>query len=120
MYLVRAQRRSSMSTAPASPEPSRNSPRPSSLALSLIISIVIAAVAIAILKIPSVSQPWSQSYDPLGNWILSTIVAALPVIALLGTLATGKFPAHHSALIGLATALLVAIFAFHMPVRLAA
>jgi lactate permease len=44
----------------------------------------------------------------------------LPVIVLLGSLALGHAKAHYAALMGLATALIVAIFAFHMPARLAA
>ena len=42
------------------------------------------------------------------------------MIVLLGTLASGKVSAHYAALIGLATAILVAVFAFHMPARMAA
>ena len=48
------------------------------------------------------------------------MIAALPVVVLLGSLALGHVKAHYAALLGLATALLVAIFAFHMPGRLAA
>ena len=33
---------------------------------------------------------WTQTYDPLGNWPVSTLVAALPVLVLLGLLASGK------------------------------
>ena len=32
---------------------------------------------------------WLQNYDPLGNPWLSTIVAALPVVILLGLIASG-------------------------------
>lgn len=109
-----------MSSVPATTEGHRKQPQPGSRLFSLIVSMVIVGIAVVILRLPAISQPWSQGYDPLGSWILSTLVAALPVIALLGTLATGKFAAHHSALIGLATALLVAIFPFHMPARIAA
>jgi len=95
-------------------------PAAGSKLLALIVVIVIVGVAIAILRIPSISQPWSQGYDPFGTWWLSTIVAALPVVALLGSLATGKIPAHWAAIIGLITAVLTAVFAFHMPKRQAA
>lgn len=60
-------------------------------------------------------MPWNQAYDPLGNWLLSTILASLPIFVLLGTLAFFRLKAHWSAILGLATALAIAIFAFAMP-----
>jgi len=45
---------------------------------------------------------WTQVYDPLGHWWLSTLVAALPVIVLLGALALLRLKAHWAALLGLA------------------
>ncbi len=86
---------------------------------SIIFVIIAAIVATIILKIPSLESPWAQGYDPTGNWLISTLIAALPVAVLLGSLALGHAKAHYAALMGLATALLVAIFAFHMPARLA-
>ncbi len=62
---------------------------------------------------------WTQNYDPLGNLFLSAVVAALPVIVLLGSLAFLHVKAHIAALLGLATALLVAIVVFHMPAVMA-
>jgi lactate permease len=62
---------------------------------------------------------WTQVYDPLGHWWLSTIVAALPVLVLLGLLAGFKVRAHLCAIAGAATAILCAILVFHMPVQLA-
>ena len=55
---------------------------------------------------------WTQNYDPLGSPILSTAVAALPIVVLLGLLAAGKTSAHFAAFLGLATALAAAIFVF--------
>lgn len=80
---------------------------------------IAAIVAVIILRIPALSAPWAQGYDPTGHWFLSTLVASLPVVVLLGSLALGHAKAHYAALLGLGTALLVAIFAFHMPARLA-
>src|SRR5206468_11102763 len=62
---------------------------------------------------------WTQTYDPLGAWPLSTLVAALPVLVLLGLLASGKASAWASALAGLATAAVAAIFVFKMPAGMA-
>jgi lactate permease len=62
---------------------------------------------------------WNQDYDPLGHWWLSTLVAALPIIVLLGLLAGLKVRAHLCAVAGAATAVLCAIFVFGMPASLA-
>ncbi|HWS98084.1 MAG TPA: L-lactate permease [Candidatus Methylomirabilis sp.] len=66
------------------------------------------------------SSGWQQQYDPTGHWWLSTIIASLPVIVLLGALAFGHVKAHYAALAGLVTALLTAILGFGMPTRMAA
>ena len=62
---------------------------------------------------------WNQVYDPLGHWWLSTLVAALPVVVLLGLLAGFKVRAHLCAVAGAATAILCAILVFHMPAQMA-
>lgn len=63
---------------------------------------------------------WTQNYDPLGNALLSTLVAALPVVVLLGAIAWLHIRIHFAALLGLVVALAVAIGAYHMPVKAAA
>ena len=55
---------------------------------------------------------WTQTYDPLGNLWLSTLVAALPVILLMALLASGRVTAHVAALAGLVAALALAIFVY--------
>jgi lactate permease len=62
---------------------------------------------------------WTQNYDPFGYWWLSTLVAALPILVLLGLLAGFKVRAHLCAVAGAFTAVLCAIFVFGMPARLA-
>jgi lactate permease len=63
---------------------------------------------------------WTQNYDPLGNALLSTLVAALPVVVLLGAIAWLHIRIHFAALLGLVVALAVAIGVYHMPVKAAA
>ena len=62
---------------------------------------------------------WTQVYDPTGHWWLSTLIAALPIIVLLGLLAGFKVRAHLCAIAGAATAVIIAIVAFKMPAVLA-
>ncbi|MDE2600591.1 MAG: L-lactate permease [Rhodocyclaceae bacterium] len=63
---------------------------------------------------------WQQVYDPMGNWILSTLLAAIPVVVMLAALAFFHIKAHIAAGMGLAAALLVAVFAYGMPADMAA
>jgi lactate permease len=57
---------------------------------------------------------WVQVYDPLGAAWLSTLVAAAPIVVLLGLLVIGQ-PAPRAAIAGLTVALGVAVFVFGMP-----
>jgi len=63
---------------------------------------------------------WTQVYDPLHNWILSTLVAGLPILVLFGLLAGLRVRPHWCAIAGAGTAVLVAVAVFGMPLRLAA
>ena len=58
---------------------------------------------------------WNQIYNPLGNAALSTIAAAVPVVALLLMIASGKVKAHIAAIIALIIANIITIFVFTMP-----
>src|SRR5260370_4530513 len=58
---------------------------------------------------------WTQNYDPLASPVFSTLVAALPVVVLLGLLATGRVSAPGAALAGLVTAWLTAVLIFVPP-----
>ncbi len=61
---------------------------------------------------------WTQVYTPLGSLLLSALVAALPIVVLLGLLGVFHVKAHIAALAGLASALLIAIFVYGMPWQL--
>ena len=61
-------------------------------------------------------QIWSQNYDPFNNALLSTVLAALPILVLLGSIAIFHIRIHLAAVFGLIVAIGVALFAFNMPV----
>lgn len=85
----------------------------------LVIGLVIVAAVVWILKTNPPTGRWLQGYDPVGTWWVSTLLAGLPIFVLLASMAVLRLKAHVAACAGLATALIVAMFAFHMPVRLA-
>ena len=62
---------------------------------------------------------WQQIYDPFGNPLISTLMAAVPVVVMLAALAFFHVKAHLAALLALASALLISIFAFGMPASMA-
>src|SRR5262245_63949049 len=57
-------------------------------------------------------MPWTQNYAPFESGIASALLAAVPIVLLLGLLATGRVSAPMAALAGLVGALLTAIFGF--------
>lgn len=60
-------------------------------------------------------MPWTQVYNPVGNEVLSTLLAAAPIVVLLGGLAFLGWSAPKAAAAGLLTALAVAIGVYGMP-----
>jgi lactate permease len=105
-------------TATTTPAPQTSPPRANPLAwITALLATIIAAVLI--LRIPPPAHPWPQNYDPTGRWWLSALLAALPVVVLLGSLALLHMKAHYSALLGLATSLICSIWIFRMPASLA-
>ena len=64
-------------------------------------------------------MPWQQIYDPFGNMIISTVLAAIPVVVMLAALGFFHIKAHVAAGMGLVAAILVAIFAYGMPADMA-
>jgi lactate permease len=62
---------------------------------------------------------WSQNYHPLSGW-LSIMLAAAPIIVLLGSIGILRIRAYFAALLGLAAAIAIAVLVFGMPSPIAA
>ncbi len=62
---------------------------------------------------------WNQAYNPLGNPVLTTLVAALPIVLLLVMIATNKVKAYWASLIALGLTFAIAVTAFGMPADMA-
>ena len=62
---------------------------------------------------------WQQVYDPFGNMLISTLLAAIPVVVMLVALGFMHIKAHIAAGLGLLAAVLVAVVAYGMPLGMA-
>jgi lactate permease len=62
---------------------------------------------------------WQQVYNPFGNMIVSTAMAAIPVVVMLVCLGLLHVKAHYAAGLGLLSAVVIAVFAFGMPADMA-
>jgi lactate permease len=61
---------------------------------------------------------WSQDYDPLHSWPLSTLVAALPVLTLFFVLLVLRARVWVAAMAGAMAAVVLDLVAFGMPATL--
>ncbi|MGY4525578.1 lactate permease LctP family transporter [Pseudomonas sp. TE21394] len=64
-------------------------------------------------------QTWQQFYSPLGSLGLSALAAVIPIVFFFLALAVFRLKGHVAGSITLALSILVAIFAFQMPVDMA-
>src|ERR1700686_993790 len=108
-----------VTTKPSSTTASANKPEGGGPIPAILMALVLVTLVVLAWTGVSPTTPWSQGYDPLGHWWFSTILAAVPVIVLLGTLAVFRLKAHYAAVLGLVAALLIAVGIFHMPVKMA-
>ena len=62
---------------------------------------------------------WQQIYDPMGNMMFSTLLAAIPVAIMLIGLGFMHMKAHTAAAAGLISAILIAVGIYGMPLEMA-
>ena len=62
---------------------------------------------------------WQQIYDPMGSMVLSTLLAAIPVVVMLVGLGFLHMKAHIAAAAGLVSAILIATIVYGMPAEMA-
>lgn len=101
------------------PAPAANSFNGASFVLEAGALLAVVLGAVYLLATNTAAGHWPQGYDPIGRWQVSTLIAALPIVVLLGAMAILRLKAHIAALAGLVAALLAAVAVFHMPLRLA-
>ena len=65
-------------------------------------------------------SPWHQNFNPLGNTVVSTIAAAIPVCTLFYFLAVRRTPAWRAAVYAFLAAVAVALAVFRMPALMVA
>ncbi len=64
-------------------------------------------------------QTWQQVYDPLGNIWLSSLIAALPILFFFVALTVLRMKGHLAGTLTVILALMVSIFFYKMPLKMA-
>jgi lactate permease len=64
-------------------------------------------------------MPWKMDIDPMGNIVLSALIAAVPILFLFWALAIKRMKGHFAAIGGTSLALVIGILVYKMPVDLA-
>src|SRR5580693_8968266 len=108
-----------MSSNSPSPAPAAHTFNAASLTLEAAAFLALLLGTVYLFLTNAAGAHWPQGYNPAGFWQLSTLIAALPIVVLLGAMAVLRLKAHIAAIAGLVTALVAAIALFHMPARLA-
>ena len=62
---------------------------------------------------------WKHIYNPFNNMVISTLLAAIPVVVMLACLGFFHIKAHIAAGLGLVAAILVAVCVYGMPMDMA-
>ena len=99
--------------------PKQKPATPWTVSRDVLITLALVLATVYLLETNTGLAKWAQIYDPTGRWWLSTIIAGLPVILLLGAMAIFRVAAHGAAVIGLLASLIAAVAVFHMPMRMA-
>ena len=99
--------------------PKQKPTTPWTVSRDVLITLALVLGTIYLLMTNNGVAQWVQIYDPTGRWWVSTIIAGLPIILLLGAMAIFRVAAHSAAAIGLIASLVAAVAVFHMPARMA-